>query len=661
MSIVRVSSRRRVTLRVFVLALGALAGAWAGWRSAGPAPSAGATPADAPAAKPATRTGAALAAEPAPGSTSGAAALLAKTKDAAGGAAWDAVRTSHSHTRVETGGLKGTADGWDDVLTGRHCDTYALGPITGAEGWDGKAGWEKDTSGQTRRMEGGDEVEGGANEAYRRCLGDWYPDRWPATIEDGGMHELSGHRFQVVKITPKGGRLFELWIDPATWLVDHMVEKAAIETRTTYLSDYRTVEGKQVAFAVRSTNGETKYDQVITIDEIDFNAPLDEARFQMPAPPPADFAFAAGKTSTTVPFELINNHIYVQVKLNGQGPFTFLCDTGGANVVTPTLAAKLGVKPEGALQGRGVGEKSEDVGLVKLESLGVGDITLQQQLFAVFPLESFADVEGVPQSGLIGYEVFKRFAVRVDYEHSQLTLTLPSAFSYQGAGVVVPFHFNDHIPQVEGSIDGISGKFDIDTGSRASLSLLKPFAEKNDLKTKLGARYEAVTGWGVGGAARGLIVRGHELRLGGVSVSSPVTELSQQQKGAFVDPYVAGNVGAGVLKRFNIVFDYEGKRLIFEPNANNAQPDVYDRSGMWINRAGASLKVVDVTAGGPAEAAGLKAGDAIVAVEGAPIADTSLLALRKRFRSEAVGTKIRLGVDSGGKKRDVTLVLKDLV
>lgn len=52
-----------------------------------------------------------------------------------------------------------------------------------------------------------------------------------------------------------------------------------------------------------------------------------------------------------VPFELLNNHIYVKVRIDGKGPYLLLCDTGGANIVTPDLAAELGLKPEGALQG----------------------------------------------------------------------------------------------------------------------------------------------------------------------------------------------------------------------------------------------------------------------------------------------------------------------
>lgn len=587
--------------------------------------------------------------------------ILLKAKQAMGGAAMDQVRTMHIKAKIKTSGLTGEGDSWEDVVTGQYVDRYHLGPASGAEGFDGTTVWSQDSSGQPRAEGGGDARQGAADEAYRRSLAYWFPQRWPAQIEYSGEKEDQGKRFHVLRITPQNGRPFDLWIDAATYLFDRTVEKADIETRTTYLSDYRTVQGVKLPFAQHSTNGESRYDQFSTVEQVELNEPVEAAQFRMPAPPAPDYAVAGGKTSTTVPFELLNNHIYVQVRINGKGPYTFLCDTGGANIVAPTLAKELGLQSEGALQGRGVGEKSEDVGLTKVQSLQVGDATLSNQVFAIFGLESYANVEGVNIRGLIGYEIFKRFVVRVDYEHSQLTMTVPSAFAYHGQGTAVPFQFNNHIPQVDGEVDGIPGKFDIDTGSRASLSVLKHFADKHELAARLGAKVQAVTGWGVGGAARGLVTRVKTLRLGSVPVDNPVTELSLQSQGAFTSPYVAGNVGAGVLKRFNITFDYPHQQMIFERNANYDKPDIFDRSGMWVNKAGDDFEVMDVIAAGPAAATGLKAGDKISAVDGRAAGQVSLPELRARFRTEAPGTKIKLTVQSGTQTRVLVLVLKDLV
>jgi Aspartyl protease/PDZ domain len=587
--------------------------------------------------------------------------VLAKAKQAMGGEAWDAIHSTYSAGKLTTSGLTGEAEFWEDNLTGQYLEKYKLGPASGADGFDGKLVWSQDSSGEPRAEGAADARQAAADEAYRGSMAYWYPQRWAAQMECPGKKEERGKSFYVLRITPQGGRPFDLWIDATSYLFDHTVEKADIETRTTYFSDYRTVKGVKVPFAVRSTNGDTKYDQFVTQEKIEFNTPIQEAQFRMPQPPPPDFAIAGGKSSTTVPFELLNNHIYVEVKLNDKGPFRMLCDTGGANVISPELARELGLKSEGALQGRGVGEKSEDVGLVKMRSLGVGGATLSNQVFAVFPMGAFSAVEGTPVNGLIGYEVFRRFVARVDYEHHQITLTVPSAFAYKGNGTVVPFLFNAHIPQVEGAIDGIEGKFDIDTGSRSSLDLLAPFAEKHDLKAHYGAKVEAVTGWGVGGAARSLVTRAKVLRLGKVEVHDPITELSLQKKGAFSSPYVAGNVGGGVLKRFNITFDYRHQQLIFERNANYDKPDVFDRSGMWLNQSGDTFKVMDVIAGGPAATAGLKVGDRILAIDGRPVSQDSVAAVREQFKSQAPGTKLHLSVQSGEQKRDVDLVLKNLV
>mgnify|MGYP001342019975 CR=1 FL=1 len=160
---------------------------------------------------------------------------------------------------------------------------------------------------------------------------------------------------------------------------------------------------------------------------------------------------------------------------------------------------------------------------------------------------------------------------------------------------------------------------------------------------------------------RSAITRVKVLKLGEVAVPAPVTDIALTEKGAFANPYLAGNVGGGVLKRFDVTFDYGKQRLLLQPNASFSGPDVYDRSGLWLNREGEGLQVKDVVAGSPAAEAALKVGDTIVAIDGESGDKVLLPEVRARFKTSPPGTKVRLTLKAGGETREVVLVLRDLV
>ena len=586
---------------------------------------------------------------------------LEKSAIAMGAASLEAVKFVHVKAAISTGGLKGTNETIFDARTGFFWTFTDVGVDNEHDGFDGKSVWQQDGSGQVSVQGSDDAVKGAVNAAYQNARGYWRPDRLPAMMSYLGVKTEGTRTFNVVRITPEGGRPFDVWLNSATHFVDRFIEQGATRTTTTFFNDYRAVFGVQMPFKIHQTNGETKYDVDLTVTAItiETNAPM--AVFSPPPPPKPDFGFTGGAKNTTVPFRLINNHMYVEVQLNGKGPFELLFDTGGSNVITPTLAAELGLRPQGAFQGSGAGEKSQDVGLVKVEREEIGSAHLDNQVFAVIALESFGAVEGRKITGIIGYEIFKRFIVRTDYENSRVVLTDPTGWRYVGNGTSTPFKLKEVIPVVSGDIDGIPGSFQLDTGSRVSLSLLTPFVEANKLVAKYDARLSGVDGWGVGGASRAWFVRAHRFSFGGVTVDAPVVGLSQQRSGALTDIYTAGNVGAGVLKRFNITWDYPHNRIYFEKNANYASPDVFDRAGLWANLGPKGFDVVDIISGAPAAEAGLRTGDTIVGVDGRKAGtEISLSDFRLRLKG-APGTTLVLDVLRGPQQLRLTVKLRDLV
>jgi hypothetical protein len=270
--------------------------------------------------------------------------------------------------------------------------------------------------------------------------------------------------------------------------------------------------------------------------------------------------------------------------------------------------------------------------------------------------------EGIDEQGMIGYEFFARFITRFDYGKHQITFIDKKHFDPKNAGTPVRFRFYHQFPEVLGSYDGIAGRFGIDTGARTALSLTRPFAEKNQLREREPNGIEALTGWGVGGPTRGLVFRGKDLKLDGLTITAPLTEFSIDKGGAGGVDAFPNNVGGGVLKRFVVTLDYDHQLMYLKPIQGEVDDiDTFDRAGMWINGDKQGFKIVDVGKGTPANVAGLRTGDVITAVDGKPVSAMHLYDLRKRLRNDAAGTMVTMTVMRDGATRTAKLTLRDLL
>jgi S1-C subfamily serine protease len=140
-----------------------------------------------------------------------------------------------------------------------------------------------------------------------------------------------------------------------------------------------------------------------------------------------------------------------------------------------------------------------------------------------------------------------------------------------------------------------------------------------------------------------------------------VVDMSRQTQGVLSHASPAGSIGSGLLKRFNVTFDYPRQRIYFAPTPHTGTPDAFDRSGLWINRTAGGFRVVAVAPRSPAEVAGVRDNDVIVAVGGKSAASILLADLRDRLRDAPPGTAVQLTLRAGQGTRVVTLQLRDLI
>ena len=591
--------------------------------------------------------------------------VFARFKVASGGAQWDSVHSLDSTSGTKGGGLSGELHQLQDLLTGRSSESYQMGPLDGADGYDGTHVWERDSGGEVAVRDTPKAIRNARSQAWLAACAYWYPQRMPATYGKVETRELDGKRFNVIQAVPDGGDPVTLWFAIDTGLLTRFVlpgEDGGVAT--TVLGDYRRVDGVLLPFHFVNdyTDAAGRTDprnhQDIQVDRANINAAVSDSDFAIPAMVSTAHINDASGT-TRVPFDLVNNHIYLDGAVDGK-PVRLMFDTGSINVLTPTAAKRLGLVSKGKLATGGSGDQLTDLGFARAKQVRIGAATLASPVFAVIGLGDLPKVEGVPLDGLVGYEMFRRFGVTIDYAKKRITLSDPRKFIPPSGVAALTFHLDGyHHAVISATLDGMPVQLFVDTGSRGSLAMSGSFVRAHDLITKYGASPEAVTGWGVNGGSRGRPARFGTLRLGDLDIDGIAGDLFVGDKGGFANPDWSGNLGGGVLQRFTLAFDYANKKIYFAPNADIGKPYAFDRSGLWLLVDGDALKVVDVAKDSAAEHAGLHMGDRISSIDGAATSTKSLSDWRQQLRELPVDTRLTIKFQRDGKSRDAMLTLAD--
>ena len=455
-----------------------------------------------------------------------AASLLAHAKVMSGGALWDRVVALNGQGQIHAAGLQGTLESHEDLLRGRQVTRYKLGGLDGASGYDGKTAWEQDPGGEVGVLDDTQALREARTAAWLTARAYWYPQRGGATYGAVEQRDIRGRQFRVVTATPTDGEPVELWFNERSGLLDRFVTRVGgKDMQSTRLSEWKNIDGLHLPTSILIERGDdararvfihyASYAPGTALSEAEFAAPAISARTHIADP----------SGTARVPFTLVRDHIHVDAKVDGK-PVRMLVDTGGMNILLPKSAQRLGLASSGKLQGRGVGEKSTDVAMAPATTLQLGGVSIDKPVFYVIDFGQLPDVEGEDFDGVIGYELFQRLGVTIDYGAHELLLTAAEKFTPPVKSQAFPFTLSERIPIVQGRIDGLPARISVDTGSGSAIDLHSPFVKRQDLKTRYDAKFEQISGWGVGGPMRAWPVRLGQLQLGDYHLTDVAASLT---------------------------------------------------------------------------------------------------------------------------------------
>jgi hypothetical protein len=341
-----------------------------------------------------------------------------------------------------------------------------------------------------------------------------------------------------------------------------------------------------------------------------------------------------------------------QMKVNGQGPFRTIFDTGAVNVISADFTKQLGLKVEEKAISFGAIGGSIKARTVHIDTLTIGDLTINNQTFYVLDIPADS---GTPQM-LVGWEFMRAFAVRMDFQHNQLTFFDGKTFKGTGNSVPLILHTNGNGIDVMAKVDGIEGRFLVDSGNQSGTFLSAVFGNRNNLVQKLNAHLLGYNGRGFGGdSPQAYFVRLHTFQIGKLKINGPVSRL-QTANDSFNET-LAGNIGQDILGRFTVTVDCQHAMMYLEKNPGWNKPGAFNRTGMLVDFNQDSDEVKTVFPGSPADAAGLKRGDRIVKINGkTPSNDPN-----DPLFTQPVGTVLHLEVKRGEILQLYEITLRDVL
>jgi hypothetical protein len=386
------------------------------------------------------------------------------------------------------------------------------------------------------------------------------------------------------------------------------------------------------------------------------------------------FALADGKTKVTIPIEVYNNLIVIPVVLNGALPLKFILDTGVRTAILTQKAftdiLNLSYSRKYTISGPG-GEKLVDAYVTNNVSLELPGVTGRGHAMLVLE-EDYLELRnylGTDVHGILGYELFSRFIVKVDYERKLLVLMLPERFKESRKYKAIPIRIEDTKPYITTPVvlaDGtqLTAKLLMDSGASHGLMLDPASDERIDVPEKI---VSSVIGRGLGGEITGKVGRIKELQLGTFHLENIIANFPDPN--SYFDSLKAGStprngtIGGETLSRFTVIFNFPKEEIYLKKNASFKKGFHYNLSGLTVKAKGSKLNVYEITEvrrESVADRAGVKEGDIILAINGLAANQITLNVVNALFNYKP-HKKINLTIDRKGQRVKLDFRLEDQI
>lgn len=333
-----------------------------------------------------------------------------------------------------------------------------------------------------------------------------------------------------------------------------------------------------------------------------------------------EFVPLPAKLLTTFPFKQFSGGVVVlQATLNDiPDTLNFILDTGSGGIsLDSTTCNRLQVTTTASNKTiRGIAG-IRTVRFAYNNTLHLPGMKIDSLNFHINDYEILSNVYGEHIDGIIGYSFFTRFIVKINYDDNRILIYSKGSIKYPRGGYMLkPLLVNIPIQggQVKEEKKTVQARFYFDTGAGLCMLLSTDFiADSLQLNSK--KKIFQTQAEGLGGKAAMKITVLKEFRLGPFRFKKVPSYIFDDEYNVTSYPYLGGLIGNDLLRRFNLILNYEKKELYLTPNTHYREPFDYAYTGLGFYYIDGDVRVTDVMKDSPAERAGFKADDVMVAID----------------------------------------------
>jgi hypothetical protein len=316
----------------------------------------------------------------------------------------------------------------------------------------------------------------------------------------------------------------------------------------------------------------------------------------------------------------------------------FILDTGSGGIsLDSTTVDYFGVKPEPSSRTiRGIAGV-RNVSFLNNKKLHLPGLTIDSLNFHVSNYDILTAVYGERIDGIIGYSVFSRYIIKINYDSTQVEFWTKGAIKYPRGGHLLKPAITSLPVQTARLKDNntVETRYLIDMGAGLNVLFSRDFIKDSNV-LRGNRKLYTKEAEGLGGKVDMYLTVLKEFRIGPYKFRNVPINIFDDEFNVTSYPHLGGLIGNDLLRRFNVVVNYEQKEFHLLPNSHFYDPFDYAYSGIELYLVNGRIIIGDVAKDSPAEKAGVREGDVVVAINKNFIQNISLYKTALQNANEGV-------------------------